>query len=169
MIIRIRRKKKKKKKNKEKKNQADAAGEDPQSWLYDYLLGNVGTNLIYIPAANYAGGIPELLKHPHTVAALGDGGAHVGSICDASANLYLITKWVKQQAQIELSQGIRMLTEQPAELYSLTDRGRIEVGMKADIRERPLPGPTWRPKWPRGKRTTYVSSSHWGLIQVGPK
>ena len=113
--------------------QADAAGEDPQSWLYDYLLGNAGTNLIYIPAANYAGGIPELLKHPHTVAALGDGGAHVGSICDASANLYLITKWVKQQAQIELSQGIRMLTEQPAELYSLTDRGRIEVGMKADL------------------------------------
>jgi N-acyl-D-aspartate/D-glutamate deacylase len=112
---------------------ADDAGEDPQSWLYDYLLGNEGTNLIYIPAANYAAGIPELLKHPHTVAALGDGGAHVGSICDASANLYLITKWVKQKAQIELTEGIRMLTQQPAELYSLTDRGRIEVGMKADI------------------------------------
>ena len=112
---------------------ADAAGEDAQSWLYDYLLGNEGTNLIYIPAANYAAGIPELLKPPHTVAALGDGGAHVGSICDASANLYLITKWVKQKAQIGLSQGIRMLTQQPAELYSMTDRGQIQVGLKADI------------------------------------
>jgi N-acyl-D-aspartate/D-glutamate deacylase len=112
---------------------ADAEGKDPQSWLYDYLLGNAGTNLIYIPAANYADGIPELLQHPHTVAALGDGGAHVGSICDASANLYLITKWVKQKAKIELSQGIRMLTQQPAELYSLNDRGMIKVGLKADI------------------------------------
>ncbi|MDA1207627.1 MAG: amidohydrolase family protein, partial [Proteobacteria bacterium] len=113
--------------------QAEAAGEDPQSWLYDYLLGNEGTNLIYIPAANYADGIPELLNHPHTVAALGDGGAHVGSICDASANLYLITKWVKQMGKVELSKGISMLTQQPAELYSLTDRGRIAVGLKADI------------------------------------
>ena len=26
-----------------------------------------------------------------------------------------------------------MLTQQPAELYSLTDRGRIAVGLKADI------------------------------------
>ncbi|MGB1191188.1 MAG: amidohydrolase family protein, partial [Pseudomonadales bacterium] len=65
--------------------------------------------------------------------ALGDGGAHVGSICDASANLYLITKWVKQKAKIELSQGIRMLTQQPAELYSLKDRGMIKIGLKADI------------------------------------
>ncbi|MFZ8972990.1 MAG: N-acyl-D-amino-acid deacylase family protein [Pseudomonadales bacterium] len=113
--------------------QAEAAGEDPQSWLYDYLLGNEGTNLIYIPAANYADGIPELLNHPHTVAALGDGGAHVGSICDASATLYLITKWVKQMGKVELSKGISMLTQQPAELYSLTDRGRIAVGLKADI------------------------------------
>jgi len=113
--------------------QAEAAGEDPQSWLYDYLLGNEGTNLIYIPAANYADGIPELLNHPHTVAALGDGGAHVGSICDASANLYLITKWVKQMGKVELSKGISMLTQQPAELYSLMDRGRIAVGLKADI------------------------------------
>ena len=112
---------------------ADREGKEPESWLYDYFLGNEGTNLIYIPAANYADGIPELLNHPHTVAALGDGGAHVGSICDASANLYLITKWVKQKGEIELSQGISMLTQQPAELYSLTDRGRLSVGLKADL------------------------------------
>jgi N-acyl-D-aspartate/D-glutamate deacylase len=112
---------------------ADREGKEPESWLYDYFLGNEGTNLVYIPAANYADGIPELLNHPHTVAALGDGGAHVGSICDASANLYLITKWVKQKGEIELSQGISMLTQQPAELYSLTDRGRLSVGLKADL------------------------------------
>jgi N-acyl-D-aspartate/D-glutamate deacylase len=45
----------------------------------------------------------------------------------------LITKWVKQKGEIELSQGISMLTQQPAELYSLTDRGRLSVGLKADL------------------------------------
>jgi N-acyl-D-aspartate/D-glutamate deacylase len=67
------------------------------------------------------------------VAALGDGGAHVGSICDASSNLYLLTRWVRDEPAFDLAQGIHMLTRQPAELYSLYDRGLIAEGMKADI------------------------------------
>jgi len=107
---------------------------DPQEWLYDFFLGNNGQNLVYIPAANFAEDvIPQLLRHPYTVAALGDGGAHVGSICDASANIYLLTKWVREKKVIELAEGIHMLTRQPAELYSLDDRGLIATGMKADI------------------------------------
>ncbi|MGE0621947.1 MAG: amidohydrolase family protein [Pseudomonadales bacterium] len=112
---------------------AAAAGEEPASWLYDYLLGNDGSNLIYIAAANLSEHIPELLGHPYTVAALGDGGAHVGSICDSSANLYVLTQWVKERHAFDLAQGIHMLTRQPAELYSLLDRGLIAPGMKADI------------------------------------
>jgi N-acyl-D-aspartate/D-glutamate deacylase len=109
-------------------------GIDPQEWLYDFFLGNNGNNLVYIPAANFSEEvIPLLLTHPHTVAALGDGGAHVGSICDTSANLYLLTKWVREKKLIGLAEGIHMLTRQPAELYCLNDRGLIAAGMKADI------------------------------------
>ena len=113
---------------------AEREGREPEEWLYDYLLGNKGTNLVYIPAANFAEeAIPELLGHPHTVAALGDGGAHVGSICDTSTNIYLLTKWVREKQAFSLAQGIHMLTRQPAELYSLADRGLIAPGMKADL------------------------------------
>lgn len=112
---------------------AEAAGETPESWLYDYLLSNDGNNLIFFAAANYFDGIPDLLEHPHTVSALGDGGAHVGSICDTSANVFVLTKWVKEKGQFALEQAINMLTRQPAELYSLHDRGLIAEGMKADI------------------------------------
>lgn len=113
---------------------AEAAGVHPEEWLYDYLLENDGKTLIYIPAANVAKDvIPQLLSHPFTVSALGDGGAHVGSICDTSANLYVLTKWVKELGQIELAKGIHLLTRQPAELYSLFDRGLIAEGYKADI------------------------------------
>lgn len=109
-------------------------GVDPQCWLYDYFLGNAGHNLVYIPAANFSEEIiPQLLAHPHTVAALGDGGAHVGSICDTSSNIYLLTKWVREKGVFDLAQGIHMLTRQPAELYSLEDRGLIAPGMKADL------------------------------------
>ena len=112
---------------------AQAEGVAPVEWLYDYFLGNNGNNLIYIPAANFSDHIPELLTHPNTVSALGDGGAHVGSICDASANIYVITKWVKERKRFELEKAIHLLTRQPAELYSLKDRGLIAPGYKADI------------------------------------
>lgn len=112
---------------------AQREGIEPGEWLYDYLLGNNGNNLVYIPAANFSEHIPELLTHPHTVTALGDGGAHVGSICDASANVYVLTKWVKDKQQIELSHAIHMLCRQGAELYSLLDRGLLQEGLKADL------------------------------------
>jgi N-acyl-D-aspartate/D-glutamate deacylase len=109
-------------------------GRDPQEWLYDYFLGNQGRNLIYIPVANFDEQvIPQLLEHPHTVVALGDGGAHVGSICDTSSNIYLLTKWVREKGVFDLAQGIHMLTRRPAEFFSLLDRGLIAPGMKADI------------------------------------
>jgi N-acyl-D-amino-acid deacylase len=114
-------------------DEAARAGVAPADWLYDYFLGNNGNNLIYIPAANFSEHIPELLGHPLTISALGDGGAHVGSICDTSANLYVITKWVKERGEFSIERAIHMLTRQPAELYSLKDRGLLEVGMKADL------------------------------------
>lgn len=112
---------------------AEREGREPSEWLYDYFLGNDGSNLVYIPAANFSEHIPEMLTHPHTVTALGDGGAHVGSICDTSANVYVLTKWVKEKQKIELSKAINMLCRQPCELYSMHDRGMIAEGLKADL------------------------------------
>jgi N-acyl-D-amino-acid deacylase len=112
---------------------AAVEGREPEAWLYDYFLGNDGANLIYIPATNFTDNIPTLLRHRHTVVALGDGGAHVGSICDTSANLYVLTKWVKERGEIDLPMAIHMLTRQPAELYSLLDRGVVAEGMIADL------------------------------------
>lgn len=114
--------------------QAKRAGQEPLDWLYDFLLGNNGNNLVYIPATSKSKRIiSELLKHPHTVTALGDGGAHVGSICDTSANVYLLTKWVKDEHLFDFAQAIHMITREPAEFFSLKDRGLLAPGMKADV------------------------------------
>ena len=69
---------------------AASEDKDPMEWLYDYFLGSDGNNLVYIPAANFSEHIPELLTHPHTIVALGDGGAHVGSICDTDDQKHYI-------------------------------------------------------------------------------
>jgi N-acyl-D-aspartate/D-glutamate deacylase len=113
---------------------AAAEGRDPQEWLYDFLADNEAQNLIYIPATSKSKDkIGELLKHPHTVEALGDGGAHVGSICDTSANLFVLTKWVFDEQLFPLEEGIRMITSEPAEFFSFHDRGRLDIGLKADM------------------------------------
>lgn len=112
---------------------AEVAGVSPEQWLYDWLLEQEGHSLMYIPACNFTDAIPTMLQHPFTVSALGDGGAHVGSICDASAGLYLLIKWVREQQAFSIEAGIHMLTRKPAEQYSLFDRGLLAVGMKADI------------------------------------
>src|SRR5581483_9188519 len=59
-------------------------GVRPDELLYDLLLEDDGRRLLYVPIINYASGdlrvVGEMLEHPHTVPALGDGGAHVGII-----------------------------------------------------------------------------------------
>jgi N-acyl-D-aspartate/D-glutamate deacylase len=45
----------------------------------------------------------------------------------------VLTKWVKDRKKITLSQAINMLCRQPAELYSMFDRGLLAEGLKADI------------------------------------
>ena len=112
---------------------AAKAGRNADEWLYDYFVEGDGSNLVYIPATNFSEHIPELLLHPGTVPALGDGGAHVGSICDTSANLYVLTKWVKERKALSLQAAVHALTRKPAELYSLLDRGLLAPGYLADI------------------------------------
>ena len=116
---------------------ADAAGVPPLQWMYDFMLGRGGQALVYLPMANYIGNncsaLHELLSHPHTVPALGDGGAHVGTICDGSATTFLLTEWVRDRGLFKLEDAVQMLTQRPASLYGFHDRGVLQVGKLADI------------------------------------
>ena len=115
-------------------------GIDPYALMYDLLLEREGRELLFAPAANYVDGNYEaalaMLRHPHTVVGLGDGGAHCGSICDGSFPTYLLTHWTRDRTRGErlpLEFAVHRYTRAPAELIGLNDRGLIAPGMKADI------------------------------------
>jgi N-acyl-D-aspartate/D-glutamate deacylase len=115
-------------------------GIDPLALMYDLLLEREGHELLFAPAANYVDGNYDaalaMLRHPHTVVGLGDGGAHCGSICDGSFPTYLLTHWTRDRTRGErlpLEFAINRYTRAPAELIGLNDRGLIAPGMKADI------------------------------------
>ena len=73
---------------------------------------------------------------PIAVLGLADGGAHCGTICDASMPTYVLTHWVRDRSRgprLSLEDAVRRLSSQPAELYGLDDRGRIAEGLRADL------------------------------------
>ena len=120
--------------------QAIARGLDPWSYIYDVLLENNGRSLLYTPFANYAQNnldcCRDMILHKDTVMGLGDGGAHVGTICDASFITSLITHWGRDRVRgekIDLPTLIKCQSRDTARAVDLTDRGTLEPGMKADL------------------------------------
>ena len=119
---------------------AKAAGLSVEEYAYDLLLANDGKAIFYQPGANYRernlDAVREMLGHPQSVVGLADGGAHYGMICDASFPTYFLARWARDASEaqrIALPQAIAALTSEPATLAGLNDRGRLEVGLKADI------------------------------------
>ena len=77
--------------------------------------------------------VEELLTDPNTVLGLSDAGAHASQLCDACFSTYLLSRWVREKKVLSLEKAINMLTERPAQIFGLSDRGRLEVGRPADV------------------------------------
>ena len=75
----------------------------------------------------------EILNDKSVLVALGDGGAHVDMLCDAGYPTYLLGTWVRERQALTLEEGVRRLTSDPAEVFGITDRGRLVPGLAADV------------------------------------
>lgn len=119
---------------------AQRQGRSADELAYDLLLGDEGQAKVMVAAANFPDAklddVLELMRHPHSVLGLGDGGAHCGLVSDASYSTFTLTHWARDRKRgdrLELTEAVRMLTSEPARLHRFRDRGRIAVGMKADL------------------------------------
>jgi len=118
---------------------ARAQGREPLDVAYDLLLVDGGTAMLYRPILNYADGnldaAGEMLADEHTVVGLGDGGAHVGTICDASFPTTLLTLWGRDRdhGRLPLPFLVHRQTAATARTVGLADRGVIAPGYRADL------------------------------------
>jgi N-acyl-D-aspartate/D-glutamate deacylase len=114
-------------------------GVKPLEAVYDALLEDDGHSLLYFPIYNYAAGnldeVGQMLRHPLALLGLADGGAHVGTICDASFPTFLLTHWARDRAEgrISVERAVQMLSSDIASWLGLADRGTLEVGKRADL------------------------------------
>jgi N-acyl-D-amino-acid deacylase len=114
-------------------------GVAPLDLAYDLLVSGDGRTILFHPGANYTdasdANMASMLEDQHTVIALGDGGAHYGMICDASYTTHALTYWTRDRrgARWPLAWTVQQLTDVPARMVGLGDRGRLAAGYRADI------------------------------------
>ncbi|HEX2575721.1 MAG TPA: amidohydrolase family protein [Aquihabitans sp.] len=119
---------------------AAASGRSVLEVALDAMLADDGRGLLYLPILNYSDGhsdsTRDMILHPAAVLGLADGGAHVGTICDASMPTWMLTHWVRDRTRGErlpLEFVVARQTRDTARLYGLGDRGTLAEGMVADV------------------------------------
>ena len=121
---------------------AAARGCDPREAMYDLLLEDDGKAFLMYAVAGYAesnrGALHEMLTHPMTVMGGSDAGAHMRTICDGSAQTFMLTNWVRDSAEgnpyhLPLEFVVKKQSHDTARLFGMHDRGTLELGMKADL------------------------------------
>lgn len=118
---------------------ARRANRDPLEFVYDALLEDEGRSFLYLPALNFAAGnldaVREMLLDERTIPGLGDGGAHVGTICDGSFPTTLLTHWCRDRDGERLTAPfvVKAQCHDTAIAVGLADRGVVAPGYKADL------------------------------------
>jgi N-acyl-D-aspartate/D-glutamate deacylase len=123
---------------------AQAGGVSAAAFALDHMVGNGGRQdgrgLFYFPVLNYAGYSLdpsfEMMNHANTVLGLGDGGAHVGTICDGSFPTSMLAYWTRDRVRgpkLKLPWVVRAHARETARAVGLNDRGLLKPGYKADV------------------------------------
>ena len=155
-------------------------GMDPYDFLYELLLRREGRELLLRPLVGYSDltldPIREMLLNPATVLGVGDGGAHVTVICDASTPTWMLTHWTRDRsrgARLPIETVVHKMTKNNADLYGFGDRGVLAAGKRADVNvidmaRLTLHAPEFRADLPGGaSRLVQQSSGYTATLVAG--
>ena len=121
----------------EQRTVADIAKEqarDPLDVMLDLALAeNLQTVFTAQLLNSDTDAVGRMLNHPNSIISLSDAGAHLTFFNDAGFGLHLLGHWARDLKAMSLSEAIRRLTSQPANIFGMTDRGIIKEGMAADL------------------------------------
>jgi N-acyl-D-aspartate/D-glutamate deacylase len=109
-------------------------GKDPVDLAFEISLGNDLQARFRMAVLNFdEDEVAELITDPNTVIALSDAGAHASQLCDACYATYLLARWVREKKTFTVEQAVHNLTQRPAEMFGITDRGVLAEKRPADI------------------------------------
>jgi len=118
---------------------AERTQRTPEEVAYDYLTEGLD-RFLYCPVSNYGEGnlesTREMMLDSGTLLGLSDGGAHCGSVVDASMPSYLLSYWARDRTRgprLPLEALVKAQTSETADFFGFSDRGRLVPGFRADV------------------------------------
>ena len=112
---------------------AAKVGKDPVDLALDIALADDLQTRFRMAVMNFdETEVAELITDPHTIIALSDAGAHANQLCDACYSTHLLGHWVREKKTMTIEQAVHQLTQRPAEMFGITDRGVLAEGRPAD-------------------------------------
>lgn len=75
----------------------------------------------------------KVWRDPRVVLGGSDAGAHLDLMCHANYPTVVLGEAVRDRGLLSIEEAVQMMSETPARLYGLTERGRIEDGWHADL------------------------------------
>lgn len=109
-------------------------GTTPVDVIIDMSLDSNMEQFFVQAFANHdLGDVLQIMRHPATVVAGSDSGAHVNQIIDSSLPTFMLAHWVRREQAFTLEQAVRMLTFDPALAWGFKERGLVSQGMIADL------------------------------------
>jgi N-acyl-D-aspartate/D-glutamate deacylase len=111
-------------------------GQDPFDALLDVVIADgLRTGLSPVMTASSADWElrAEVWRDPRTVVGGSDAGAHLDMMCGAVYSTSLLGEAVRDRGVISIEEAVRQLSDVPARLYGLRDRGRLSPGSHADV------------------------------------
>jgi N-acyl-D-aspartate/D-glutamate deacylase len=116
---------------------AAARAKEPFDTLLDIVIADeLRTGLTPAPFGNDAADWrvrAEVWRSPHAVIGGSDAGAHLDMMCGAIYTTSLLGHGVREHQVVTLEEAVRLITDVPARLYGLAERGRITPGWHADL------------------------------------
>ena len=116
---------------------AAARGGEPFDTLLDVVIADeLRTGLTPAPFGDDAADWrlrADVWRHPDAVIGGSDAGAHLDMMCGAIYTTSLLGHGVRAYQVVTLEEAVRLITDVPARLYGLRQRGRIADGWHADL------------------------------------
>jgi N-acyl-D-aspartate/D-glutamate deacylase len=75
----------------------------------------------------------EFWRDPRAVIGASDAGAHLDLLASFNYTTVVLGEAVRRRGLLPLEEAVHLITDVPARLYGLVDRGRIEHGWHADL------------------------------------
>jgi len=89
---------------------------------------------LQVPVVNRdRSGSAALVADGHTLAGLGDSGAHVTSVTSYTYSTDMLARLAHQQAWLSVEDAVERLTSRPARFLGIRERGELRPGFAADV------------------------------------